>query len=119
MIAKRVFSFILLCSFLLPFSLVGNFSVNATDFSIAAEDVYSVTQDALPEKEWTFMVYLDGDNNLEAAAIDDLNEMEAAGGSTADVNIIVLIDLCSSENGADSVYGITWNEARIYYVEAG
>jgi len=119
MIAKRVFFFILLCSFLLPFSSAGNLSANTTNFSITAEDVYSVTYEALPEKEWTFMVYLDGDNNLEAAAIDDLNEMEAAGGSTADVNIIVLIDLCSSENGADSMYGITWNEARIYYVEAG
>ncbi len=33
-------------------------------------------------KEWTFLVYLDGDNNLEGAAIDDLNEMEAAGSNT-------------------------------------
>ncbi|MHA1743395.1 MAG: hypothetical protein ACTSV6_03985, partial [Candidatus Heimdallarchaeota archaeon] len=28
-------------------------------------------------KDWTFMVYLDGDNNLEDAAIEDINEMES------------------------------------------
>jgi hypothetical protein len=40
---------------------------------------------------WTFMVYLDADNNLEGAGIEDLNEMEMAG-STDNVNIIVQFD---------------------------
>ncbi len=40
---------------------------------------------------WTFLVYLDGDNNLEDAAIDDLNEMEAVG-FTTDANIVVHAD---------------------------
>ena len=40
---------------------------------------------------WTVMVYLDGDNNLEPAAIDDLNEMEAVG-STNKVNVVVQFD---------------------------
>jgi len=38
--------------------------------------------------EWTIMVYLDGDNDLEKYAIDDFLEM-ASVGSTSDVNIIV------------------------------
>jgi hypothetical protein len=33
---------------------------------------------------WTYMVYLDGDNNLEGAAIDDFMEMSSVG-STSDV----------------------------------
>ena len=37
------------------------------------------------------MVYLDADNDLEAAGIDDLNEMEMVG-STENVNIVVLWD---------------------------
>ncbi len=41
--------------------------------------------------EWTFMVYLDGDNNLEGAGVDDINEMEMVG-STPEVNIIVQFD---------------------------
>jgi hypothetical protein len=40
---------------------------------------------------WTVMVYMDGDNNLEAASYTDLAEMTAVG-STADVNIVVLQD---------------------------
>jgi hypothetical protein len=35
----------------------------------------------------TIMVYLAGDNNLDAAGVDDLLEMKAVG-STADVNIV-------------------------------
>ncbi|HZK12435.1 MAG TPA: hypothetical protein VFD10_08860, partial [Atribacterota bacterium] len=41
--------------------------------------------------EWTVMVYLDSDNNLESAGIDDINEMEIAG-STSEVNIVVQAD---------------------------
>jgi len=40
---------------------------------------------------WTVMVYLDGDNNLDPDAHADLAEM-AAVGSTAAVNVIVLLD---------------------------
>ncbi len=41
--------------------------------------------------EWTFMVYLDADNNLEEAGIDDFLEM-AAVGSNSNVNIVVQFD---------------------------
>ncbi|MCD6491162.1 MAG: hypothetical protein J7K59_02580 [Candidatus Korarchaeota archaeon] len=42
--------------------------------------------------DWTFMVYLDADNNLNDYGIDDVNEMEQVG-SSSDVNIIVYLDL--------------------------
>ncbi len=41
--------------------------------------------------QWTFLVYLDGDNNLENAGIDDFLEMSSVG-STSDVNIVVQFD---------------------------
>ncbi|MFH1586879.1 MAG: clostripain-related cysteine peptidase [Candidatus Diapherotrites archaeon] len=45
-----------------------------------------------PEKaKWTIMVYLDSDNNLEPAAIMDIDEMEMAG-SNEDVRIIIQWD---------------------------
>jgi hypothetical protein len=62
--------------------------------------------------EWVVMVYLDGDNNLEAAAIDDLNELEAGLGSSTDIKIIVLIDRA---DGYDTTNG-DWTEARMYEV---
>ncbi len=45
---------------------------------------------------WTFMVYMDGDNNLEGASVNDMNEMETVG-SSDEVNIIVLHDRIEGE----------------------
>ena len=63
------------------------------------------------EANWTFMVYLDGDNNLEGAGIDDMNEMEVVG-STSNVNIVVQFDRIP---GYDSTNG-NWTGTRRYYV---
>ena len=53
--------------------------------------------------DWTFMVYMAGDNSLNSEALDDLNEMEV-GGSSQDVNIIALFD--GSTNGDSKVYRV-------------
>ncbi|MFW9922859.1 MAG: clostripain-related cysteine peptidase [Candidatus Thorarchaeota archaeon] len=63
-------------------------------------------------KNWTYMVYLDGDNDLEEYAIEDIDEMERAGGSTDDINYIVLLDRIP---GYDSSNG-DWTDARIYEI---
>jgi hypothetical protein len=57
--------------------------------------------------DWTFMVYLDGDNNLEGAAIADFLEMSSVG-SGANVNIVVQFDRTS---GYDTSYG-NWTDTR-------
>ena len=41
--------------------------------------------------DWTILVYMDGDNDLAASALNDLNEMEAAGSSKS-VNLLVQLD---------------------------
>ncbi len=41
-----------------------------------------------PQKEWTFLVYLNGFNNLDRFGFSDLNEMETVG-STSQVNVVV------------------------------
>lgn len=65
-------------------------------------------------KSWTFMVYLDADNNLEEFGIEDMNEMEAVG-STIDVNIVVQIDRIRGYYRTKP----DWTGARRYYVELG
>ena len=50
---------------------------------------FRTSSNELPE--WTILIYLDGDNNLESYGIEDFNEMEVAGSSDK-VNIIVLFD---------------------------
>lgn len=43
------------------------------------------------QAQWTFMVYLAGDNNLSVAGEKDLGEMRSVG-STADVNVVAEFD---------------------------
>lgn len=72
--------------------------------------------------EWTVMVYLDGDNNLETYGIQDLNEMEMVG-STTDVNMVVQIDRIpysvlagNYQEYADDTSNGDWTTTRRYYI---
>ena len=57
--------------------------------------------------QWTYMVYLDGDNNLESNAITDFLEMASVGSDT-DVNIVVLFDrIADYESSYDD-----WTDTR-------
>jgi hypothetical protein len=61
--------------------------------------------------EWTVMVYLAADNNLESAGINDMNEMEIVG-STTDVNIVVQVDRIPGYDISNS----NWINTRRYYI---
>ncbi len=61
--------------------------------------------------DWTVLVYLAGDNNLEESAIVDLNEMEQVG-SDEQVNIVVELDRSTNfYTGHDN-----WTGAKRFYV---
>ncbi|MCR9260448.1 MAG: clostripain-related cysteine peptidase [Pseudomonadaceae bacterium] len=62
--------------------------------------------------EWTLMVYIAGDNDLEGPALVDLDEMEAGLPETG-VNVIVLIDRSKdySEELGD------WHDTRILQIQ--
>lgn len=66
----------------------------------------------IPAADWTVFVHLNADNNLEDFGKDDLNEMEAGGGSTAGkLNMIALVD------GGTRKDSDGWNTgARLMYV---
>ena len=61
--------------------------------------------------EWTVMIYLDADNNLESAGINDINEMEMVG-STTEVNIVVQADRIPGYDISNS----DWTNTRRYYI---
>ncbi|MBU7025174.1 MAG: hypothetical protein HXS40_13515, partial [Theionarchaea archaeon] len=63
------------------------------------------------QSSWTVMVYMDGDNNLESAAIDDVNELEAIG-SSAEVNIVVQLDRIVDWDNSNG----DWTTTRRYYI---
>ncbi|MBA3045765.1 MAG: hypothetical protein FP824_06085, partial [Euryarchaeota archaeon] len=58
----------------------------------------------LPPKKWTYICYLDADNNLDSFGYEDANEMEMIG-SDADVNIVVLFD------------GMNNGDSKAWYIE--
>jgi|GEM_PF-2583846 len=64
--------------------------------------------------EWTVLIYLDGDNDLEREAIDDFLEM-ATVGSSATVNILVQFDRIP---GYDARYG-DWSGTLRFRVTRG
>lgn len=64
--------------------------------------------------DWTVLVYLDADNDLEEYGIDDFLEMSAVG-SDLDLSIVVLFDRSSDYSIA---YG-NWFYAREYYITPG
>lgn len=72
--------------------------------------------------DWTVMVYLDADNSLESAGIDDINEMEMVG-STSEVNIVVQVDripysvlAANNEGYLDDTSNNNWTTTRRYYI---
>jgi len=64
-----------------------------------------------PVADWTFMVYLDADSNLEAAGIEIFLKM-ANVGSSSHVNIVVQMDRIS---GYDSGYE-NWTDCKRFHV---
>ena len=54
--------------------------------------VFCAPAHAVAQKDWTIMVYVNADNNLDSFGVDDMKEMAAGGGSNAWRNIICLID---------------------------
>jgi len=77
-------------------------------------DQDQVTITVNPEPSWTFMVYLDGDNDLEDAGIDDFLEMSSAGSDTG-INIVVQFDRVP---GYSSAYG-DWTSTKRFHITYG
>lgn len=66
-----------------------------------------------PVADWTFMVYLDGDNSLESAAVETFLNLASVGSSTQ-VNIVVQMDRI----GTDNRYG-NWTDCKRFYITKG
>lgn len=83
-----------------------NFFANGATIKISNNPIIS-TNSSNPDSEWTIMVYLDGDNDLEEHAITDFFEMSKVG-SNENVKIVVQFDRVS---GYDYQYG-GWTNTR-------
>lgn len=101
----------------LQFTTNGNYTIRAwaTDHASnsSVPQNIDITVDSSALADWTVMVYLDADNNLEEDGLDDFNEIEAVSELTgANINVIVLMDRISGHSSEDG----NWTGAKIYRV---
>ncbi len=71
----------------------------------------------MPEKKrlWSFLVYMPADNNLEAAAIEDMLEMEYSSLDTDLYSVFVLMDRNASYDTSDS----NWTGSKLFQLQTG
>jgi hypothetical protein len=80
-------------------------------FIVATQPFFLKAQSNSELAQWTVMIYMAADNNLEGFALYDIAEMEL-NGSTDDVNVVVQVDRARGfAGGADD-----WIGARRYYI---
>lgn len=61
---------------------------------------------------WNFLVFMNGDNNLESYVVHDLNELEAVGSGDG-VNVLVQVDRVEGYDDADG----DWTGTRRYLIQ--
>ena len=75
-------------------------------------DPAAVTELTRTGAEWVIVVYMSGDNELEAQAIEDLNEMEAAGLRGSGVTVVALVDRAEGHDASNG----DWTGTRLYEI---
>jgi hypothetical protein len=78
----------------------------------------SVSAAGKPSKvqaRWTFMIYMDGDNNLEKYVAADIEKELAQVGSNADVQVVVLADRIPGYSNAAG----DWTTTKLFHVSQG
>ncbi len=61
---------------------------------------------------WNVLIYLDGDNNLEQYAIEDMNEMEKVNYTGGKVRVLALFDRIPGESNTNG----DWTGTRLYQI---
>ncbi len=60
--------------------------------NLDALNLVSMPKPKPPVRDWTVLVYMSADNSLEKYSYPNLKQMEAAGGSDDNVNIVAMVD---------------------------
>lgn len=68
-----------------------------------------------PQAEWTIMVYMSGDNDLEPAIVKDLEQELAQPGSSPEIQVLALAD----RGPGNATRQGNWNDTRLYHVTPG
>lgn len=92
----------------------GTYSIKAKAYTSDGRTAESptITVTVNNDIKWTFMVYINGDNDLEDEALDDLNEMKSVGSSNR-LNIIVQLDKYGDDDPGCWRYKVNYNELQL------
>lgn len=66
--------------------------------------------------DWTLLVYMDADNNLEPYALTDLEEIASSAASVSSINVVVQVDRSDGYVISDID---DWSDTRRFAVQAG
>lgn len=80
-------------------------------YEVTDEDDVEEEEPEPVAREWTILVYMAADNNLESDAITDFNEMELADVSEA-VTVLVLFDRAEKYDATNG----DWTDTRLYKI---
>jgi hypothetical protein len=78
------------------------------------DDLVKDSQGSSEKRKWTFIIYMAADNDLEAAAIADFNELEAVNYGASPISILVLLD---RHNSYDMTNG-NWSDTRLFEIKS-
>jgi len=78
------------------------------------DDLAKDSQGSSEKRKWTFIIYMAADNDLEAAAIADFNELEAVNYGASLISILVLLD---RHNSYDMTNG-NWSDTRLFEIKS-
>jgi len=89
-------------------------NVNGTQGTAGKDGFVKDDQVSSGKRKWTFIIYMAADNDLESAAIADLNELEAVNYGAAPVSILALVD---RHSGYDMTNG-NWSDTRLFEIKS-
>ncbi len=84
-------------------------------FVLAASLAGSASAAPPARAKWTVMVYMSGDNDLESYVVPDIETELAPTGSSADVQVVALVDRIP---GYDTSYG-DWQTTKLFHITPG
>jgi len=89
-----------------------HFTVEVSDSSADPQTATKQFTLKIQQAEWTFLVYMNADNDLEPWALTKFDEMENSGGSSERVNFVVQIDRIPDYASWDG----DWTGCKRFYV---
>ena len=113
-----IFTTIAVLVFSLTLGMIGNVSTLAATNTIQRPTAPAAHTTNAGVADWTVLVYMASDNDLETAALANLREI-AQVGSSANLNIVAQVDRIASPELWDDTTAGDWTTTKRFFVQPG